>query len=129
MAKVDQRWLVSERRNFVAELAETGSTAAAAGKVGRSLAAAYRERERVPEFAEAWQRAIAVAWELVETRVLAGLLTTLAGADAGKLIEGRMGVAIMQRRERTPVAKVPAPVDERRVTALRAEIGRLAALR
>lgn len=120
-------WLQRDRVAFCAKLAETGDPVQAAAAVGRSISEAYRMREAIPAFAGAWQRALEIAWDLVETRVLSGLLAQ-AGADSDKpvkLIDSRMALAVLQKRD-APRTVRGAPVDGGRVSALRDEIRALA---
>lgn len=120
-------WLKRERRAFCAMLAETGDPGAAARSVGYGISEAYRMRDAIPEFAGEWQRALMIAWELVETRVLSGLLgSTKEDANKpAKLIDSRMALAVLQRRE-APRAVRGATIDAGRVSALRDEIRALA---
>lgn len=120
-------WLKRERRAFCAKLAETGDPGLAARSVGHDIGEAYRMRDAIPQFAGEWQRALAIAWELVETRVLSGLLASAKDeADKPvKLIDSRMALAVLQRRE-APRAVRGATVDGARVSALRDEIRALA---
>jgi hypothetical protein len=122
-------WLQRDRRTFVEMLAETGDPALAAHAVGRDVADAFHMRDKVPEFAAAWQRALGIAWERVEMRVLAGLLATGKAADdkPGRLIDSRMALAMLQRREAPKSARGgTAPVDGPQVMQLRDEIRALA---
>lgn len=119
-------WLRREHREFVETLATTGDPARAAATIGRSLEAAYRRRETCPELAADWQRAMAMAWEQVEARVLAGLLTA-CGEEGVKLLESRVALAFVQRRG-APAGRAAEKrrADPRKVSALRAELLRLA---
>ena len=93
-------WRAEERRRFVDVLVETGNPAVAAAAIGQSLASAYAMRDRSAAFAGQWQRALGVAWEQVENRVLANLLD---GAAAG--IDAKVALEMLKRR---PVARPSA---------------------
>lgn len=135
MTNPSWQWLHRDRRAFLANLAKTGDPAAAAELVGRSLPEAYRLREEVAGFAAGWARALEIAWDQVETRVLAGLLAGPPKATAAKssdvpatLIDSRVALAVLQRREPAKSVRAVAPrVDSARVAALRNEIRALAA--
>lgn len=121
-------WLQRERRAFCEVLATTGDPVTAAKAVGHELTDAYRQREEVPGFEAQWQKALATAWDSVETLVLANLLVQ-AKADAEKpvrLIDSRMALAVLQRREVTKVVRGPR-VNAGRVAQMRDEIRALAA--
>ncbi len=123
------RWLQRDRRIFVDVLAETGDPALAAVAVGRSISEAYQLRDSVAEFAAEWQRALGIAWERVEMRVLAGLLAA-GGKDDDKptkLIDSRMALAVLQRREAPKMVRGGSGrTDSGPVTRLRDEIKALA---
>lgn len=120
-------WLRREQLAFLEALAATGDPAKAVVAAGRSLDAAYRRREAVPEFAADWQRAVTVAWEQVEARALARLLGRARAVPKGAALDSRVMLAILQRRLRmAAVRAVPAQADPRRVSAMRSEILRLA---
>lgn len=128
MTMAKWRWLQRDRRMFVEMLAETGDPAIAAHAIGRNISEAYQLRDSAPEFAADWQRAVAIAWERVELRVLAGLLATDKKDDdkPAKLIDSRMALAMLQRREGPKVRGGPAILDGGRVMQLRGEIRALA---
>jgi hypothetical protein len=123
-------WLERDRRTFVEILAETGDPAVASHAVGRTIVEAFRLRDNATEFAAAWQRALGIAWERVEMRLLAGLLAGDGATDdkPGKLIDSRMALAMLQRREAAKaVHSAAAPLDDAQVMRLRSEIRALAA--
>lgn len=128
MTKPKGEWLQSEQRAFVVKLAMTGNVALAAVVAGRSVDAAYRRREAVPQFAADWDRAMAAAWDKVEAKVLAELLGGGRKAKTSAPIDYRIVLAILERRNRgnTPRSR-PAKADPQRVSALRNELLRLAA--
>ena len=117
------RWPARDRQLFITTLTESGNPATAAAAIGQSLAAAYRMRDRWPALAEEWRRALGIAWEQVEMRVLANLLDGEA-AD----VDPRMALAMLRRR--TPVLPPLRPmvtIDAARIAKVRNEIRALAA--
>lgn len=119
------QWLARERRAFCAHLAEHGDPAAAARAIGKNLTDAYRQRDSMPGFAGEWQAALAVAWEQVETRVLAGLLAPAGDGGKAGLIDSRVALAVLARREAPKTVRGPL-VDEAKVARFRDEIRALA---
>jgi hypothetical protein len=102
MTMPNWQWQLRHRRAFISCLAETGDPAAAAAAVRRPIDQAYRLRDTDMAFAAEWEQAIAIAWEQVEARVLVGLLKAAAATaqePAGKLIDHRMALALLQRRD------------------------------
>lgn len=130
MTKPRWMWLERERRKFCELLAASGDPVVAAAAVERSVSEAYGMRVAVPEFAAAWDQAIGIAWDLVDSRVLAGLLRTApmddkSAAKASTLIDSRVALAVMRRRE-GPKAVRRVVGDSLKVAAVREEIRRLA---
>lgn len=135
-------WRQRDRDAFLVALAETGDPAAAARAVDRPMEQAWRQRDVCPAFAAGWARAIAIAWERAETQVLAALLklgepeapeapaTTEGATAAGKprgggrstLLDSRLALALVQRREAGVKRVHGKPVEGSAVTRLRAEI-------
>lgn len=126
MAKLT--WCRRDRRRFLACLAVTGDPVLAAQGVNQSLESAFALRAADKGFAEGWARAVDIAWELVETKVLARLLASEEGLPASaRLLDSKLALAILQRRALTPgVAEDKAPVTDEAVARLRAEIRALA---
>jgi hypothetical protein len=93
-------WRVKDRQLFITVLTETGNPAAAAAAIGQTLAAAYKMRDRWPALAEEWQRALAIAWEQVEMRMLSTLLD-------GQATEINARVALEMLKRRKPPAERP----------------------
>ncbi len=134
-------WTQRDRQVFVGRVSATGDVALAAAAINRTPDEAYRMREAVPGFAMAWDRAIAIAWDQVETRVLAGLLARTEVAEPqdkdGKappvsnpkakpgLIDSRLALAVLQRRPTARQVRGPV-IDSARVAKLREEIRALA---
>lgn len=110
-------WRADERRQFLDVLVETGNPAVAAAAIGQSLAAAYATRDRCPAFAEAWQRALGVAWEQVENRVLANLLD---GAAAG--IDAKVALEMLKRRPAPAAPRATVVIDALKIARVRNEI-------
>lgn len=108
-------WTARDQRLFLEALAESGDPAAAATKAGQSLETAHRMRDRSPEFDAGWHRALGIAWEQVEMRLLAKLLKS----DA-ETIDTKVALAMLQRR--AGAGRGLMAVDPMRVTALRNEI-------
>lgn len=113
-------WRVADRQRFISILTETGNPQIAADAIGQTLAAAYRLRDRWPAFAEEWSGALAVAWEQVEMRVLAGLLDDGAGFDA------KVAMEMLKRRTPAPARRV-VTIDAAKMAMVRSEIRKLAA--
>ncbi|WP_194163337.1 hypothetical protein, partial [Polymorphobacter fuscus] len=111
-------WLVRERRAFISRLIETGDPLAAAKAVGRSMEDAFRMRDADADFAAAWVRAIELAWEQLESQLLAGLLAAARAAAAREAEAGaapaaadnKLVLAALQRRP-GPAAARGRPVD------------------
>ena len=116
------QWRAKDRRQFIAVLTETGNPAAAAAAIGQTLAAAYQMRDRWPELAQDWRRALGIAWEQVEMRVLA----TLLDGD----IDPKVALEMLKRRAPAPAPK-PLPttvtIDAARIARVRSDIKALAA--
>ena len=113
------RWLVRDRRRFIEVLTETGDPALAAAEINLSLDAVYAARERSPELAREWRRALGIAWEQVEMRVLSSLL------DPGGKVDARTALAMLKRRPASPMA-APVTIDAAVVAQVRQEIRALA---
>jgi hypothetical protein len=109
-------WKVKDRQTFIDTLAETGNPAVAAAAIGQSLAAAYAMRERWPALAEDWRRALGVAWEQVEMRVLA---TLLDGAAAD--IDAKVALEMLKRRPAAQ-ARATVTIDALKIARVRNDI-------
>jgi hypothetical protein len=88
-----RQWKVTDRHRFITILTETGSPATAAAAIGKSLAAVYAMRDRSPTLANEWRRALGIAWEQVEMRLLA----TLLDGDAGD-VDPKVALEMLKRR-------------------------------
>ncbi|WP_439532085.1 hypothetical protein [Polymorphobacter sp.] len=116
-----RRWRLAERRRFLARLAEGGDPAAAAEAVSRPLDEAYRLREDDADFGAGWARALDIAWELVDARVMARLLASEENLPAAaRIVDSKLALAILQRRGMGPVTKSAASAAG--VAQLREEI-------
>ena len=114
-------WRVRDRQLFIATLTETGNPAVAAAAIGQTLAAAYAMRDRWPALAEDWRRALGIAWEQVEMRLLA----TLLDGDAS-VIDAKVALEMLKRRPAAPV-RAMVTIDAAKIARVRSEIRALAA--
>lgn len=127
------------REQFLDLLTRAGDPAVAADALGLSLVQLFRLRDADPSFAAEWQAAVGYAWERVESRVLAELLARVeppadgavgrkaAGSLSG-LLDSRLALAVLARREK-PVTRLHGkPVESASVARLRAELRELAGL-
>lgn len=67
-------WTKEDVRAFMTALAETLNVSEAARIVGKSRAGAYARKQRYPEFAKAWDRAIDIGYCELEAALLRDLL-------------------------------------------------------
>lgn len=111
-----RQWRVRDREKFIRMLTETGNPATAAAAIGQTLAGAYAMRDRSPALADEWRRALGIAWEQVEMRMLAMLL------------EGDIDpkVALEMLKRRPPPARATVTIDAATVARVRNEIRALA---
>lgn len=82
------RWSADTERAFLLALKMTGQATKAAREIGRGISAAYVRRQRDPEFARAWDQAVAdgqAEWAALSTGRQGGLDD---GADGGRLARG-----------------------------------------
>lgn len=77
----------AQRRQFLDELARSGDPEQAARTINVSLVEAFRLRDADPVFGAHWQAAIGFAWELLEMRLLAELLSGAAVGDGCGCVE------------------------------------------
>lgn len=130
-----------DRMAFLELLARHGDPAVAADQLGLPLFVLFRHRDADPAFAAEWLAAVNYAWERVESRVLAALLSASAEEDAGKgkravkavgsgagQIDIRLALAIVNRREKPVTHTAARPVDGAGAARLRAELRALAGL-
>jgi hypothetical protein len=114
-------WRVKDRELFITVLTETGNPGVAAAAIGQTLAAAYRMRDRWPALAEEWQRALAIAWEQVEMR----MLSTLLDGEATE-INARVALEMLKRRK-APVERPLLTISAATIDRVRSDIRALAA--
>lgn len=112
-----RQWRVRDREKFIRTLTETGNPATAAAAIGQTLAGAYAMRDRSPVLADEWRRALGIAWEQVEMRMLAMLL------DGD--IDPRVALEMLKRRPATPT-RPAVTIDAATITRVRNEIKALA---
>lgn len=120
MQACKRRWNIRDRQRFIEVLIETGNPALAATAVGQSLAAAYALRDRWPEFADDWRRALGIAWEQVEMRMLSTLLDGSAGD-----IDPKVALEMLKRRPAAP-GRAAVMIDAAKIARVRSEIKALA---
>ena len=139
----EARRLVGKRKDrqaFLELLARHGDPAVAADELGLPLFVLFRHRDADPVFAAEWLAAVGYAWERVESRVLAALLSDGAEGEAetGKRparavgngagqIDTRLALAIVNRRDK-PVTHTGGTrvADGAAAARLRAELRALA---
>ncbi|WP_310476175.1 hypothetical protein [Sandarakinorhabdus sp.] len=125
------------RDAFLEQLIRLGDPALAADAVGLPLMQLFRQRDADPRFAAGWQAALGYAWERLESRVLAellaradapaetGIVRKASGALTG-LLDSRLAMAIIDRREKPVTRQHGRPVESASVARLRAELRDLA---
>ncbi|MFZ4109762.1 MAG: hypothetical protein ACOYKQ_04725 [Polymorphobacter sp.] len=109
-------WSATTRKQFITKLTETGSLEASAAAIGQSLAAVYAMRDRSPVLAEEWRRALSIAWEQVEMR----MLSTLLKGDADD-INPRTALEMLKRRP-VATARPLLTIDAAKIAAVRDDI-------
>ena len=104
---------------FLELLARHGDPAVAADQLCLPLVVLFRHRDADPAFAAEWLAAVNYAWERVESRVLAALLsdTTQPTGEVGKparkavvgsgMIDARLALATVARRDKPVTHKGP----------------------
>lgn len=115
-----RQWRATDRQQFLSHLTKTGNPSLAATAVGRTLAEAYDMRDRCPALANGWRRALGIAWEQVEMRLLATLL------DGDGEIDPKVALEMLKRRAPVP-ARRGVTLDAIKVARVRDEIRALAA--
>jgi hypothetical protein len=116
----NRQWSVTDRNKFITVLTETGNPATAAAAIDKTLAAVYAMRDRSPLLADAWRRALGIAWEQVEMR----MLSTLLDGDAGT-IDPKVALEMLKRRPAAPARQL-LTIDAARIAKVRSEIKALA---
>ena len=112
-----RQWKVTDRQLFITVLTETGNPSTAAAAIGQSLAAVYAMRDRSPILADEWRRALGIAWEQVEMRMLAMLL------DGD--IDPKVALEMLKRRPVAPARPVMT-IDAAKMAEVRNAIRALA---
>ena len=79
-------WSKARRTLFLKVLAETCNVTAAGRAVG-TMTGAYRLRQRDPAFAQAWDEALAIGYDRLETMLLGRALTGVDVIDVAALAE------------------------------------------
>ena len=115
-----RQWKVTDRHRFITILTETGNPATAAAAIGQSLAAVYAMRDRSPLLANEWRRALGIAWEQVEMRMLANLLD----GDAGD-VDPKVALEMLKRRPVAPSRSLLS-IDAAKMAEVRNDIRALA---
>jgi hypothetical protein len=115
-----RQWKVTDRHRFITVLTETGNPATAAAAIGLSLAAVYAMRDRSPLLANEWRRALGIAWEQVEMRMLANLLD----GDAGD-VDPKVALEMLKRRPVAP-SRPLLTIDAAKIAEVRNDIRALA---
>lgn len=141
-------WLRRECVAFCAALAELGDPVLAAARIGRTVVSAFAMRDADGAFRSEWERAIAIAWEMVELRLLGQLLArepqglaedapaaerrqaekALAGTQKliFGLLEGRLAATMAKPDRPMGVTRVHGkPVDNPMMLSLREAIHRI----
>lgn len=113
-------WSVTTRNRFITVLTQTGDLAKAASAIGQSLAAVYAMRDRSPVLADAWRRALGIAWEQVEMR----MLSTLLEGEPGD-VDLKVALEMLKRRPVTAARPRPT-IDAAKIAAVRDDIRALA---
>ncbi len=116
----NRQWSVTDRNKFITVLTETGNPATAAAAIGKTLTAVYAMRDRSQLLADAWRRALGIAWEQVEMR----MLSTLLDGDAGT-IDPKVALEMLKRRPAAPARQL-LTIDAARIATVRSEIKALA---
>lgn len=113
------RWTAAMRDAFFAHLAGSCNITAAAGAIGVPPSQVYYRRKTYPAFAEQWEEAIAIAYQVMETRlighVLAGGGATVAAVDgvAPEAIawDGAIKLLTMHKARREGRARTRGPAQ------------------
>ena len=111
---VDKAFDAHARRLFLDHLAMTANVAASARAAGVSSTMAYRYRRRYPEFARAWQAALAEGFSKLESDLLAEALTAVSGKISDAALKSRaqkhrLGLALLSLHRAAVKGEAPAP--------------------
>lgn len=110
------------RRLFLDHLAMTANVAASARAAGVSSTMVYRYRRRSPEFAQAWQAALADGFCKLEGDLLAEALTAVSGKISDAALKSRaqkhrLGLALLSLHRAAVKGGAPAPAPVLAATA------------
>jgi hypothetical protein len=95
---------LAQRRQFLDELARSGDPEQAARTLNVSLVEAFRLRDADPAFGAQWQAAVGFAWELLEMRLLAELLSGAAVGDGCRCVEEPKAAFASEKTTAPPAA-------------------------
>lgn len=120
-------WGEEAKARFLALLADCGTFSGAITRMGRTRASAYAERAADPDFARAWDRALACEYEVMETRLVARALGVAEPVAATPYAPGApavrpedllvMWILSMRAPPAVPAAPAPAAARARRARA------------
>jgi hypothetical protein len=97
------RWTNAMRADFLDALAETCNVKASAARIGVRPESVYLLRRKEPAFCAAWQRALGLGYQLLETRMVARALD--AASEPGLDVE--LGFRLLTRHGNALRGKVP----------------------
>jgi hypothetical protein len=83
------RWSQAMRRTFLDHLAATGNVHASAAAIDVHENTIYALRRRDPAFVAAWDEALKLGYQMLETRLLGHVLA--GGTATGKMDQGAFG--------------------------------------
>jgi hypothetical protein len=130
----EKGWPAATRRTFLDALAAGGSVAAAAKEAGTSESGAYRERRRSAAFRDAWEKALAERYAMLELKMLERALDGVekpvfqTGKEVGRVREysDRLALSLLAyHREGGGRAAAPKPDGSAR-QKLRAKLEQMA---
>lgn len=130
------RWTRTMRETFLDHLAATCNVREAAAVIGVIPGSVYTLRRREPAFAEQWEEALALGYQMLETRVIGhvlagggpgdklkcGIDSTLGSIDfdsALRLLGMHRNAAGKPRKNRGPVFALPEETDKALLAKLR----------
>ncbi|HEY0623523.1 hypothetical protein [Sphingomonas sp.] len=130
------RWTQAMRATFLDHLAATCNVKEAAAVIGVIPGSVYALRRREPQFAEQWEEAVTLGYQMLETRVIGHVLagggpkdplmcgvdSTLGTIDleaALRLLGMHRNAAGKPRRNRPPVFAAPEETDKVLLAKLR----------
>ena len=87
------------RKRFLDELAESCNVRRSAGEAGATQAAFYRLRQRDPEFAAAWEAALATGYARLEAELMAEALGEGGREDGRPPLDRDLAMSLLGRRD------------------------------